>query len=105
MAKNVSDSDFKEKVIGSDLPVMVDFWAEWCMPCRMIASVIDNISGEYEGKINVYKLNIDESVSTPAEYGIMSIPTLLFFKEGKVVDKLVGAASKQIITDKINSIL
>ncbi|NLB34461.1 MAG: thioredoxin [Elusimicrobia bacterium] len=105
MTDKVSDAEFKEKVIDSELPVMVDFWADWCMPCRMIAPIIDDISEEYKGKLDVYKMNIDESASTAAEYGIMSIPTLFFFKDGEVVDKIVGAASKETIVAKIASIL
>lgn len=105
MSKAVTDADFKEMVLKSELPVMVDFWAEWCMPCRMVAPIIDQLSEEYEGRVNIYKMDIDKSAGTPSEFGIMSIPTFLFFKSGEVVDKIVGSASKQIIQEKLDKVI
>lgn len=91
MALQVNDSNFEEMVLKSDKPVLVDFWAEWCGPCRAIGPMIEELSKEYEGKAMIVKVNTDENPVTPTNYGIRSIPTLLFFKNGKVVDKLIGA--------------
>ena len=84
---------------------MVDFWAPWCGPCRMIAPVIDELAGDFEGKANICKVNIDEEQDLAVKYGIRSIPTIIFMKNGEVVDQLIGATSKQALTDKINSLL
>ena len=84
---------------------MVDFWAPWCGPCRMIAPVIDELAGDFEGKANICKVNTDEEQDLAVKYGIRSIPTILFMKDGNVVDQMVGASSKQAFTDKINSLL
>lgn len=90
----LTDQNFEEEVIKSDVPVLVDFWAEWCGPCRMVAPVVEQISKEYKGKLKVCKLNVDDSPKTASSYDIMSIPTLAIFKNGKVVDKIVGALPK-----------
>ncbi len=98
-----SDSDFDNDVIKSELPVLVDFWAEWCGPCKMIAPVLDEIADEYDGKITVAKLNIDENGDTPPKYGIRGIPTLILFKNGNIEATKVGAVSKSQLTAFIDS--
>jgi thioredoxin 1 len=105
MAQQVNDSNFEQIVLSSDKPVLVDFWAEWCGPCRAIGPIIEELSKEYEGKAVIVKLNTDENPVTPTNYGIRSIPTLLFFKDGKVVDKLIGAVPKPNIKAKLDALL
>ncbi len=100
-----TDDNFDADVIKSDVPVLVDFWAPWCGPCKQIAPVIEEIAGEYDGKIKVGKMNTDENQQVPATYGVMSIPTLIIFKSGEVSERIVGAQSKQAITEKINAVL
>jgi thioredoxin 1 len=92
--KAVSDGDFDAEVLQSDTPVLVDFWAEWCGPCKMIAPVIDEVATEYAGRLSVCKVNVDENTETPAKYGVRGIPSLLVFKQGEVVDTHVGALTK-----------
>ena len=101
MTVTVNDTDFEEQVISSDVPVLVDFWADWCMPCKMIAPVLDEISREYSGRLKVCKLNVDESSQTAAKYRIMSIPTLALFKNGEVATTIVGAVSRKVIDEKL----
>ena len=105
MAIAVNDSNFKEIVINSDKPVLVDFWAPWCGPCRMIAPIVDELAAEYEGKAVIAKCDVDNSSEVPVKFGIRNIPTLLFFKNGEVVDKIVGSTSKANIIAKINSLI
>ena len=90
----VSDAEFEQSVIQSDKPVLVDFWAEWCQPCKMLAPTVEELAGEYEDKILVGKLNVDDNPSIATQFGIRGIPTLLFFKGGKVVQQMVGVKSK-----------
>ena len=101
----VNDSNFDSEVINADLPVLVDLWAPWCQPCRITAPVIDELAGEYNGKVKVAKLNIDSNPQTPDRYGIRSIPTLLFFKGGELVDTVVGAVGKKAIEESINKLI
>jgi thioredoxin 1 len=105
MEVTVTDENFKKEVLDEKLPVLVDFWADWCMPCKMIAPVVEEIAKEYAGKLKVCKINVDDSPKTATEYGIMSIPTLAIFKEGKVVDKIVGVVPKVAIDAKLKAIL
>jgi thioredoxin 1 len=100
---HLSDDSFEEEVLKSGLPVLVDYWAEWCGPCKMIAPVLDEIAGEYDGKIKVAKLNIDDNPNTPPKYGIRGIPTLMLFKDGEVEATKVGAVSKSQLTAFIDS--
>ena len=104
MAKVVTTANFAE-ILAGPLPVVVDFWATWCGPCRASSPVVEEIAGEYEGKCEVVKCNVDDCDEIAAQYGIRSIPTLLFFKGGQVVDRLVGAAPKANITAKIDALL
>lgn len=101
---NITDKNFEE-VIKGDLPVLVDFSASWCGPCKMMSPIIEELSNEYEGKIVIGKMDVDSNVETPAKYGIRSIPTLLFFKNGEIVDRLVGAQKKDILVAKLESLL
>jgi thioredoxin 1 len=99
----VSDDSFEEEVLKSPGPVLVDYWAEWCGPCKMIAPVLDEIADSYAGKVKVAKLNIDENPATPPKYGIRGIPTLMLFKDGNVEATKVGAVSKSQLTDFIDN--
>ena len=95
---HISDSTFEQEVVQSDIPVLVDYWAEWCGPCKMIAPILDEIASEYEGKLKITKLNIDENPDTPPKFGIRGIPTLMIFKGGDVQSTKVGALSKSQLT-------
>jgi len=99
----VTDAEFEDKVLQSDTPVLVDFWAEWCGPCKMIAPILEQVAGEYAGKVVVAKLNIDENQSTPPKYGIRGIPTLMLFKGGNVEATKVGAVSKSQLAAFLDS--
>lgn len=104
MAVELTDANFEEKVINSDKPVLVDFWAEWCGPCRMVGPIVEELHGEYEGKAVIGKVNVDENPGVSAKYGIRNIPTVLFFKGGEIVDKQVGAAPKTAYSGKLDAI-
>ncbi len=101
---DVTDAQFEEEVIKSDRPVLVDFWAEWCAPCRMLAPVVKEIADEFGDRIRVYKMDLDANPQTPARYNVRAVPTLLFFKSGEVADQLVGAVPKARIVEKLNSL-
>lgn len=102
---HLTDSNFKKEVLEAELPVLVDFWAAWCGPCRMIAPIVEELSKEYDKKIKIGKINIDENPKTPSQYGIMSIPTLMFFKKGQVAAQVVGTLSKSELKKKIEESL
>ncbi|MGK7874122.1 MAG: thioredoxin [Xenococcaceae cyanobacterium] len=101
----VTDASFKEEVLDSEIPVLVDFWAPWCGPCRMVAPVVDEIAEQYEGKVKVVKLNTDENPNIASQYGIRSIPTLMIFKGGQRVDMVVGAIPKTTLANTLEKYL
>lgn len=101
----ITDSNFEEQVLQSSLPVIVDFWAPWCAPCRVVGPIIEELAKEYVGKVRVGKMNVDENTDTSGQFGIMSIPTVLFFKNGKPVQSIVGAQSKENYKRAIDEIL
>lgn len=98
---DVTDADFDSEVLQSKLPVIVDFWAEWCAPCRAIAPIVKELAGEYEGKVRIVKMNIDENPAAPGRYGIRSIPTLLAFQDGQVVEQVQGARPKSALEEMV----
>lgn len=100
-----TDSNFQEEALKSSQPVVVDFWAAWCGPCRMIAPIIEELAEQYEGKVKVGKLDVDENQQTAINYGVRSIPTVLFLKDGKVVDQIIGAQNKKNFVEKIDKML
>jgi len=101
----LSNDNFDAEVIQSDVPVMVDFWATWCSPCRMIAPIVEELVGEYEGKIKIAKLDVDSNQDVAMKFKIMSIPNVLFFKGGEVVDQIIGAVPKKQFTEKIDKLV
>ena len=103
MALEITDSSFQEVVLQSDKPVLVDFWAVWCGPCRMLGPIIEEVATEFDGKAVVGKVDVDNNQQVSAEYGIRNIPTVLIFKNGEVVDKIVGVAPKETIAAKLNA--
>ena len=96
---------FEKEVMDSELPVLVDCWAPWCQPCLMVSPIVEEVAGLYQGKVKFYKLNVDNTRDIAVRYGIMSIPTLLIFKEGKVVDQIIGAVPAEMIKEKLDAIL
>jgi len=105
MVKEITDANFEQEVIKAKTPVLVDMWAPWCGPCRMVAPVIDKLSTQYEGKIKFCKMNVDDNQATASRYQIMSIPTMLLFKDGVVADTIVGAVPESSIKSKIDKLL
>jgi thioredoxin 1 len=103
MAAQVTDSNFDSEVLKSDLPVLVDFWAPWCGPCRAMGPVVEDLSNEFTGQVKVVKMNVDENQATPSKYGIRAIPTLILFKGGEVLEQVTGAVSKSSIKEMISS--
>ena len=100
-----TDNNFEQEVLNSDKPVLIDFWAIWCGPCKIIAPVVEELASEYDGKAKIGKLDVDENQQTSIKYGVRSIPTLLIFKEGKVIDTIIGAVPKAQIVQKLNAAL
>lgn len=103
MAIEITDKNFQDLVLNADKPVLIDFWAAWCGPCRTLTPIIDSLADTYQGKAVVGKLNVDDNQEVPAKYGIRNIPTILFFKGGKLVDKHVGVAPEDALADKIEA--
>ncbi|MBJ7610098.1 MAG: thioredoxin [Candidatus Dormibacteraeota bacterium] len=101
----VTDTSFKQEVLESDVPVLVDFWASWCSPCKMIAPIVEELAGEYEGRVKVAKVDVDANPVTPGMFGIMSIPTLMVFRGGKAEERIVGYQPKQSLKAKLDAVL
>ena len=102
---DVTDQNFETEVLQSDLPVVVDFWAEWCAPCRQIAPIVKELAGEYEGKVKIVKMNIDENPQAPGRYGVRAIPTLLGFQGGQVVEQMQGARPKSSLEEMVQKLV
>lgn len=105
MAIEVTESNFDEKVIQSDVPVVVDLWAEWCGPCKLLTPIMEELTTDYEGKALITKVDVDSNPGIAAKFGVRNIPTVLFFKNGEVVDKQVGAVPKDKLTEKLDSLI
>lgn len=105
MTKQIKDNEFESEVINSKLPVLIDFWAEWCGPCRMLSPILDQLSEEMDGKVKIVKMNIDENPETPSKFSVRGIPTMLLFKEGKQIATKVGVQPKNALQEWINSSL
>ena len=105
MTVEVNDSNFEEKVLKSDKPVIVDFWAEWCGPCRMIGPIVEELSEDYKDQVLCTKLDVDSNPGVASKYGIRNIPTILFFKDGEIVDKQVGAVPKSNLEEKLKTLM
>ena len=104
MARNITDADWQSVVVENELPVLVDFWAPWCGPCRSLSSTIDELATQYDGKVEIVKYNVDENYEYSNKYGIRSIPALLFFKDGEVVNTINGAVAKAVIEEALNKL-
>jgi thioredoxin len=105
MAIDIKDQDFDKEVLQSALPVLVDFWAPWCGPCKMLGPVVEEMAENYAGKIKIVKLNVDENPASASNYEILSIPALKFFKDGKVMDEMVGLQPREVLEDKIKKVI
>ena len=105
MVSDIKDTDFEQKVIKSTRPVLVDFWAPWCVPCKMVAPIVDKLSEKYGARMAFYKMNVDENPQTPGRYRVMSIPALIVFKGGKAVDTVVGAVPERTLASRIDAAL
>ena len=103
LIKHTTDASFEQDVLKSSTPVLIDYWAEWCGPCRMVAPILDEIAGEYQGRLQIMKVNVDENRNVPAKYGIRGIPTLMLFKSGEVAATKVGALSKSQLTSFLDA--
>ncbi len=103
MATQITDATFNDSVLKSDIPVLLDFWAPWCGPCRAVGPIVDELATEYEGKVLVAKMNVDENPNTPSKFGIRAIPTLIIFKGGEVVEQVTGAVTKEVLKEKLDT--
>lgn len=105
MAFKFTDDNFQKEALESDIPVLVDFYADWCGPCKMIAPIVSELADEYQGKVKIGKINVDEEQGTAGQYKVMTIPTLMFIKDGNVVDTIIGVVTKKALQDKLNALL
>ncbi len=105
MITDISDNDFEQRVIKSNIPVLLDFWAPWCVPCKMVAPIVDKLSHKYDGRMKFFKINIDDNPRTPSRFQVMSIPSLMIFKNGQVVETVVGAVPERSLISRIDGVL
>ncbi|MCB0332190.1 MAG: thioredoxin [Bdellovibrionales bacterium] len=103
--REISDDSFEQEVLSANVPVLVDFWAPWCGPCKSIAPILEELSGEYDAKLKIVKLNVDDNPTTPTKYSVRGIPNLVFFKDGQVVEQIVGAVPKEQLTSAIDKLV
>jgi|TARA_B100002003_G_scaffold71026_1_gene66239 thioredoxin 1 len=104
MAQAITDADFEAEVLKADTPVLVDFWAPWCGPCKQMLPIVEELAGEYEGKVKIVKVNVDENTEAPGKFNVMSIPTFIIFKDGEPVTTFVGAKSKEDIVQELDAV-